>query len=216
MTISSNEAFGVIGTGCIMTSNGEFFNLINPVEDDIDIHVIAHGLAKKDRASGMYNVRFSVAEHSIMVAYLAKYYAEKAGCNARTCNDIFLKGLLHDAAEAYLVDLPRPVKYLPGFATYRDMEKNLQDMIYRKYDLDYLNDDIVKKADNAVLIWEFYEFMSGSAKMPWVLAGIAEAEADIGAALAGIDFVDGDLEWEEVVTGFIDEYNIAMNARTMV
>jgi len=216
MSIGTSESFGVMGTGQIMCANGDFFDLVNPREEDIDINVIAHGLAKKDRASGMYNVDFPVSDHSILVAYLARYYAQQDNCSENTCNNLFLKGLLHDASEAYLVDLPRPLKYLPGFEKYRDIEANLQGMIYRKFGLDYLNDNFVKKADNIALIWEFYNFMPGREQMPWVMDGYSQAEADVDAAYPrnGIELKFSDYDtWRSKKDLYLWYYTEAMRKR---
>lgn len=165
-----SEYFGSSGEGLIMTANGEFFDLLNPTKDQIDIEVIAHALSKMERATGHFTCQWSVAQHSILVAELAAQKARKDGLAAIDRTMIELAGLLHDASEAYIVDLPRPLKYLPGFEKYREMEKRIQDLIYEKYGIptdSNLIHEYVKWADNEALKYEFYIFMDGWEKMLW-------------------------------------------------
>lgn len=158
----------------IMTSSGEFFDVLNPSKDDFDINVIAHALSQAPRATGHYHTRFSVADHSILVSRIAYTIAVRdRGYSEIDALFVALAGLLHDAPEAYLVDLPRPIKYLPQFAFYRDMEANLLKLVYEKYLGGWANflewPDIIHEADNLALKYEFRAFMVGSEKMPWCL-----------------------------------------------
>jgi 5'-deoxynucleotidase YfbR-like HD superfamily hydrolase len=63
-----------------------------------------------------------VAEHSVHVSELC--LPEHA-----------LWGLLHDASEAYLIDLPRPLKQLSEFAAYREAERRLQRAVAARFGL---------------------------------------------------------------------------------
>jgi len=155
--------------GLIMTCDGVLFDVLNPKVSDIKLDVIAHGLAKKDRASGHYNRIWSVAEHSLFAAYAAEYYAAKRGFFPSIKIGAAIKALLHDGSEAYLVDLPRPVKHLPGFELYREIESKLQACIYywAGFDND-IQDAVVHKADNEVLKCEFLWWLNGSETLEWV------------------------------------------------
>lgn len=188
-----SEHFGSSGEGLIMTSNGEFFDLLNPTKDQINIEVIAHALSKMERATGHFTCRWSVAQHSILVAELAAQRARKDDLSAQLRTTIELAALLHDASEAYIVDLPRPLKYLPGFAKYREMEKRIQDLVYEKYGIPTDSDlihEYVKWADNEALKYEFYIFMQGWEKMPWC----HDADVD-GCSPIVRDLIRGDWEW---------------------
>src|SRR5204862_4793661 len=65
---------------------------------------------------------YSVAQHSVI---LSDHFF--AGWQYR------LVALLHDASEAYLTDIPRPLKQLDEFKFYREAEWQLQVMIYEKF-----------------------------------------------------------------------------------
>jgi hypothetical protein len=83
----------------------------------------------------------SVAQHSVLVSYL---------CDTA---DQF-HGLLHDASEAYLVDIPTPIKRTPEFAFYKKAEHHLQSMIYKRFGLSEEEPTSVKRSDTLMLATE--------------------------------------------------------------
>lgn len=93
------------------TVSGKVIDLIEPDPAQITIEDIATGLSKVARFNGQTTEWYSVAEHSIHVAELVP-------------NDYKLEALLHDSAEAYLCDVPTPLKALLG-DSYRAVERRL-------------------------------------------------------------------------------------------
>ena len=89
--------------GVMRTYTGGKMSLLAPNVDDVRIEDIAHGLSQLCRFTGQCNELYTVAEHSVRVAKDAK---ERHGLNPHGV----LAALLHDAAEAYLGDVARPVK----------------------------------------------------------------------------------------------------------
>src|SRR5690349_18842227 len=87
----------------IATFTGKRWFLTDPDPADVDIDDIAHALSMICRFGGHTKQFYSVAEHSVRVANAM----EIAGCGALAC----LHGLIHDAPEAYLGDIVRPLKY---------------------------------------------------------------------------------------------------------
>jgi hypothetical protein len=112
-------------TDWVMTASGRQFWPLSPRPCDVTIEDIAHALAAVARFGGHARVPYSVAQHSVLVSW--------AMCG--TLQDA-LYGLLHDASEAYLGDVPRPLKRLPAFAAYREAEARLQAVIYDACGLD--------------------------------------------------------------------------------
>lgn len=82
------------------TYSGKMIDPLSPKESDICIEDIAHALANQCRFGGHCREFYSVGQHSCMCAYVAML---------RGVSNVAL-ALMHDAAEAYLVDLPRPIK----------------------------------------------------------------------------------------------------------
>ena len=128
----------------IETFSGTKFNPFNVTLKDIRIIDIAHALSLITRFSGHCKFHYSVASHSINVAKVL----EKMGYNEK----IVLYGLLHDATEAYLGDIPRPIK--PAFKNYEQYESQLQSLIWQAFNIEKpIKEewDIVKSIDDAML-----------------------------------------------------------------
>jgi hypothetical protein len=131
----------------IQTYTGGRFYPLDPREDEVRIEDIAHALANQCRFSGHTRVYYSVAEHCLRVSGLLMGQAA-------------LYGLLHDAAEAYLHDLPTPLKQLPDFAFYREAEAQVQRCIYRRFGLCPVQPHAVKRADEIMLVREAHSLMA--------------------------------------------------------
>ena len=127
----------------IETYTGKRFHILEPTEDEIDILDIAHAEANQCRFTGHVKNFYSVAEHSYYVSLLVP------SCYA-------LKALLHDASEAYISDLSRPLKHCTPLGTiYLDIEKKISDAIYAKFGLSEVDGEAeIKAADNAMGLTE--------------------------------------------------------------
>jgi hypothetical protein len=108
---------------------------------------IAHALSNLCRWGGHTTDFYSVAQHSVEVS---------RACPAECA----LEGLLHDAAEAYLVDLPAPLKGLPQFAFYRQAEAGVNVAIAQKFKLTYPWPEPVMDADKLILYTEVRDLLA--------------------------------------------------------
>lgn len=135
-------------TDCIRTNSGQYVNVFATKPSTIIIEDIAHSLSHQCRFGGHLPYLFSVAMHSISVSYLVpKEHAFAA--------------LMHDASEAYLLDIPRPIK--ERMPEYKGIEHQLMQVIAYKFGFQYPLHDEVKKADNIALENEWKEiFLGGS------------------------------------------------------
>jgi hypothetical protein len=131
----------------IQTFTGKRFTPTNPNPESIVILDIAHALSMQCRFSGHVKKFYSVAQHSVLVSYL---------CNQEDS----LWGLLHDATEAYLVDVPSPLKRSGKFDAYLEFEKNMQTAICKRFGLEDKEPPSVKKADSLLLATEARDLMS--------------------------------------------------------
>lgn len=131
----------------IETISGRFVDLTKPNLDDIDINDISHSLALQCRFSGHCRRFYSVAEHSWHIARMLGDFPV----------EVQLAGLLHDASEAYLTDLPSPVKAL--MPEYREFEDNLMEHIAAKFNFEYPLHPAVKHADMVMLATEAHYLM---------------------------------------------------------
>lgn len=108
--------------GWMQTYSGRQFFPLRPKLEDIEIEDIARGLAFQVRWAGQTREPYSIAQHSVLVSRLVP-------------EGEALWGLLHDASEAYIVDVPRLIKRLPAMAPYRLVEQVLQQAIYHRFGL---------------------------------------------------------------------------------
>lgn len=123
----------------IRTLSGNNLYFLDPKPEQIDIKDIANALGMQSRWAGHIRKFYSVAEHCINAAKLVP-------------NEFKLQTLLHDASEAYLVDIPSPVKaFLPD---YLKIEETVQRAICSKYNVAYPFAPEVKQADTACLVAE--------------------------------------------------------------
>ncbi len=135
----------------ITTHSKIHFTPLSPVPEEISIEDIAHALSLMCRANGHFPEFYSVGQHCV-------HCCEEA--YARGYSDrVQLACLLHDASEAYLADITRPVKaHLPH---YREIEHTLQSSIFEKY-MGGLSEEearLWKLLDDTLLFYEFEHFM---------------------------------------------------------
>lgn len=126
-------------TDWIQTISGRKFWPLEPAVEDVDIGDIAHALSLKCRFSGHCKKFYSVAEHSVHVA-----------CSVGHENALW--GLLHDATEAYLPDIARPIK--PFIVGFKEIEDRLMGVIAKRFDLKGEMPNEVKEMDLRMLATE--------------------------------------------------------------
>ena len=139
--------------GALITYSGVHFD---PLVDDfskINLTDIAHSLSHICRANGHCRIYYTVAQHCLACCR----EAEARGLSER----IQLGCLLHDASEAYLSDIVRPLKELLG--PYHELEDRMMRYIWTKYLGSMLTDDeyrTVFEIDDAMLEYEFHNIMA--------------------------------------------------------
>jgi uncharacterized protein len=147
---------------------------INPFAPDpaaIDIGDIAHALSHQCRFGGHCLRFYSVGQHSCVVSDLTA----SRGADPPAA----LWALLHDAAEAYLGDVPHPVKHNSELGRiYRDAERGVQEAILRRFGLPLTAPPLVAGVDRAVLAAERHVLMSDSWSWP-ELEGVKAGEVTI-------------------------------------
>ena len=109
----------------IGTYTNKKFYFLNPMPEQIDIEDIAHALSMNCRYNGHIKKFYSVAEHCCNVAAIV-YDVTK---NPKMA----LAALMHDASEAYIVDIPRPLK--PHLTNYKEIEEKVEKAIQDKWNL---------------------------------------------------------------------------------
>lgn len=132
----------------IATYTGRMFWPFDVKAEDFVLEDIGIPLARTCRFGGHCKEFYSVADHSVWVMERVPW---ELGPETR------LAALLHDAAEAYLVDVPRPVKHGPGMQAYRAAEDRIQRMIFKVFRCEDAYDRhaaVIKELDNRALATE--------------------------------------------------------------
>jgi hypothetical protein len=132
--------------GWIQTYTGGTFTPTDPWPsyNSIDIFDIAHALSLAARWTGHTRRHFSVAQHSVLVARWLKEHGYS--------KSVQLAGLMHDASEAYLTDVARPVKV--QLSDYKVIEDMLLSCLLPWAGLNPVLDDAIKVADDCLLVTE--------------------------------------------------------------
>lgn len=152
--------------GYCLTRTGVKFYPLDPRPEEVEPEDIAHALAARNRFSGMTSRAYSVGAHTLRVAAMARVIARKvrendllSGCKL-SVEKVYAYALLHDAAEAYLADIPRPIKgYLPGWDA---IEMRVTRAVWARFGLDEMPYDVsllVQSADDYALAIEANELM---------------------------------------------------------
>ena len=133
-----------VGVGpTIMLRSGAWFDFCAPALSEFTIDDIAHGLANICRYAGQCSRFYSVAEHSILVSDTAKGFEFEA--------------LLHDAAEAFLGDITRPLKQM--LPEYKRIEAEVERAILDRFGVPSPLAPQIKQADLRVLAAEQKQIM---------------------------------------------------------
>jgi len=137
----------------IQTFTGRKFWPLDPKPEDVFIEDIAHSLSLTCRFGGHVKEFYSVAQHSVLVS--------------ECCMSQKKWGLLHDAAEAYLADICKPIKpYMNGFA---DFEEDVLIAVSERFGLTYPIPTSVHLRDLQMLATEQAHLMD--AGLDWVGLG---------------------------------------------
>jgi len=136
----------------IATYTKKMFDPVHPDREKIDIVDIAHALSMLCRANGHFPTFYSVGQHCLNCAgeAIARGYSRR----------VQLACLLHDASEAYLSDVTRPVK--AELPRYLEIEAPLQQAIWDQYIQPPLTDEETEQVflvDDEILYKEFAALM---------------------------------------------------------
>lgn len=139
------------GNGCIVTNSGIWFDLFEPDPATVKVLDIAHHLSHIYRFGGAPATGITVAEHSMLVHDMIE---EDYGVGP-----LAYAGLMHDATEAYIGDMVRPLK--ARMPLFRELEDKLFPVICQACGVEWDDEvaDLIKIYDNISVRAEAYRLM---------------------------------------------------------
>jgi hypothetical protein len=174
-----------VGLNCIETYSGDFIDLLDPSPANIHPQDISWALTRMPRYAGHTTgtLPYTVAQHSVEVTNLVlrlnlldetelieSFMSLTGGANpsGRITNSILLHTLLHDASEAYLMDIPTPLKRLPGMKeAYGALEAKMMKAVWQRFNLaepDAFTLQVIHWADMYALTVEAHHLMKSKGK----------------------------------------------------
>ena len=127
------------------------FYPLDPRPEEINLYDIGRSLSHQCRFLGHINFHYSIAQHCVLLHdYIEEPHKKQM--------------LMHDCSEAYLCDIPSPLK--PHLTNYHELEKNLQTMIYEKYNIDVIEHPRVKECDSKIIFDEITALKNYSITTP--------------------------------------------------
>lgn len=132
---------------CIRTVSGRYINLREIDPKTWHIGDIAHALSNVQRFGGHLPIRYSVAHHSLGVL---RFVPDQP-------REIRLQALMHDASEAFLGDMPSPIKQL--LPDYQALEARVMEAMSERFGFPWPIHPAVKEGDRKMLEWEWESIM---------------------------------------------------------
>lgn len=143
-------------------ASGKLVDVCDLKWDDVSLRDITHNLGNLCRFAGACSRFYSVAEHSLHVGYFLRH---DQGITDRS---ILMGGLLHDASEALIADVPMPVKRLRALDGYMELEDQIMRMLASVFHFMWPLHDAVTEADRIVGTMEAHTLMpSHGLTWPW-------------------------------------------------
>ena len=132
----------------IITYTGKKFYHLDPKPEMVCIEDIAHALSQTCRWTGHTRFHYSVAQHSVYASLICP-------------PEFALDCLMHDASEAYLGDMNRPLKHFTAAGpAYREIEEKVEEVIFKKFGVRFPLPEVVKEADTQMLYAEKSQLMN--------------------------------------------------------
>jgi 5'-deoxynucleotidase YfbR-like HD superfamily hydrolase len=175
------------------------FWVVDPRADEVTFDDVCIGLARASRYRGQTREYYSVAEHSVIVSLFAEKLARERSFTTWGVKEIARAALLHDASEAYIGDVARPLKNHRSMKGYKKVEKLWEKVIAEHFHLVDIpgGEELIKEVDNRIVLDEV-EALFLDPDM-WFRYGRYRAFQPLGAQIAA-------LSWQHAAAAFCQRF----------
>lgn len=142
-------------TNWIETNSGKYFRYQENNPENIMIEDVAHSLSQLCRFSGQCNQFYSVAQHSCIVHDYAPSHLK-------------IEGLLHDASEAFISDIPRPVKTI--IPEIKELEQIIQMQVAQRFKFSWPFTSQIEILDSQLMLAEAKQLFTQ--EVAWTVEGL--------------------------------------------
>ncbi len=142
--------------------SGERYWIMDPRPDEVHLVDIVMGLVNAARYRGQTMYFYSVLQHSVLVSQAVEKLALERGWSHKKTRIAAFQGLMHDASEAFLGDVARPLKRMRAMREYCRVEALWETAIFERFDVKPEIDTsaIVHEVDHRIVIDEIYALMA--------------------------------------------------------
>ncbi len=140
---------------------GQAYYALDPCEEEIHFDDICIGLSREGRYVNQTREPYSVGEHSVIVSLTCERLAKERGWDPADALIVAREGLMHDAAEAYISDVARPIKRQRVMKGYCKLEAKWEAVIYKKFGITPTKEStaLVKEVDTRIVLDEVEALM---------------------------------------------------------
>ncbi len=179
--------------------SGMRFWVLEPRADEITYDDICIGLARAFRYRGQTRDAYSVAEHSVIVSLYVEKFARERGWKEDDVLTMAREALLHDAPEAYIGDIARPLKRQKVMKGYGKVEALWEKAIAEHFNLKTTpySHELIKEVDNRIILDEIEALMIDPDM--WARSGRYTDLQPLGAEIAA-------LPWEQAAAAFSQRF----------
>lgn len=180
--------------------SGQAYYILDPRADEIHFADVCTGLAREPRYRGQTREFYSVAEHSVLVSRWCERLALQRGWLPGEIHEVACEGLFHDAPEAFIGDVARPLKKLRVMRGYKRIEARWWRATCERFCLapTEASTALVEEVDKRIVLDEV-EALLVDPDM-WDRAGRTRGKAPLGARIEG-------LSWEGAAIAFAERFH---------
>ncbi len=148
------------GSWMATVSGGRFYPL-DPRADEVHVDDLVSGISGAGRYANQTRDRYTVGEHSVIVSLVCEEMARARGWPEWLVLLVAREGLLHDASEAWIGDVVRPLKYTFAMRGYRRAEAKIMACVFERFGVTptAMTSALVKLVDDEILHDEIDQLM---------------------------------------------------------